>query len=211
MKSVIISGGEAPSYELVKKELENSYYLICADSGANCLYKYGLYPDIILGDLDSIDKSALHHFEINKTDIIRFKREKDFTDTYAAVKKAVELGCNEIVLLGCTGSRIDHILGNIGILLECLKLKVCAVMKDEHNTISIINNSTNIQGKKGDIFSLIPYGENIEGLNIIGAKYPLENYLLEVGSGLGVSNEFLEEEVKITFTKGTLMVIFSKD
>lgn len=56
MKAIVIGGGEAPSKELLKQEMKDSSYIICADSGANCLYKYDIIPDFILGDMDSIDK-----------------------------------------------------------------------------------------------------------------------------------------------------------
>lgn len=56
MKAIIIAGGKAPSKELLKEEMKDYSYIICADSGANCLYEYGITPDFILGDMDSIDK-----------------------------------------------------------------------------------------------------------------------------------------------------------
>lgn len=211
MKAVIVSGGTPPSYGLIKQELRDSSCLICADSGANCLYKYNIYPDVIVGDLDSIHENALKYFECKNTNILKYPREKDCTDTEIALDKAIELGANEIVLLGNTGSRIDHLLGNLGMLLKCLKLDINAIIKDEHNSISISNKPIKIKGNIGDTFSLISYYENVENLSIMGAKYPLNNHYLEIGSALGISNEFLEEEVDITFTKGVLIVIFSKD
>ncbi|QGU95247.1 thiamine diphosphokinase [Clostridium bovifaecis] len=211
MKAVIVSGGTPPSYELIKQELQDSSCLICADSGANCLYKYNISPDIIVGDLDSIHEDALNCFRNKNTNILKYPREKDCTDTEIALDKAIELGANEIVLLGSTGSRIDHLLGNIGMLLKCLKLDVSATIKDEHNSIRVINKPIKVKGNIGNTFSLISYYEDVENLSISGAKYPLNNHYLEVGSALGISNEFLEKEVNITFTKGVLMVIFSKD
>ncbi|MBE6044134.1 thiamine diphosphokinase [Clostridium thermopalmarium] len=211
MKVVIVSGGKAPSYDIVKQELKGSSCLICADSGANCLYEYNISPNIIVGDLDSINHDALDFFVKKNINIIKYPREKDFTDTEAAVDKAIELGAREITILGATGSRIDHILGNIGILLKCMKLGVNSIIKDENNIIRLIDKPIKLKGNIGDTFSLIPYCETIEDLSIYGAKYPLCDYKLEIGSSLGISNEFSREEISIEFNNGILILICSKD
>ncbi|MCY6372366.1 thiamine diphosphokinase [Clostridium ganghwense] len=211
MKIVIASGGMPPSYDLLYEELKEASYLICADSGANYLYEYNICPDILIGDFDSIDIQVLNYFKDNHTNIIQYPPEKDYTDTEIAVNKALELNVDEIVLLGCTGTRIDHFLGNLGMLLKCLSKKVTAYIKDEHNTITIADKSLSIFGSEGETFSLAAYSENVENLTISGAKYPLNNYYLEIGSALTISNEFQDKEVKINFDEGILLIIYSRD
>lgn len=211
MRVVIISGGEAPTYSLIKKELKEDTYLIAADSGANTLFKYDIFPNVIIGDLDSINKTALNYYKNRNISIIEYPPEKDYTDTEIAVNKAIELGASEIVLLGCTGSRIDHLFGNIGLLLKCLNLGVKAFLKDYNNTMFLIDKSIKLNGQNGMLFSLIPYGEDIVDLSISGAKYPLVDYHLEFGSPLGISNEFLDKQVEINFSNGKLLVVYSRD
>lgn len=212
MKIVIVSGGEAPSYELIEKELENSSFLICADSGGNCLYKYNILPNYLMGDFDSINRKALEFFQrSSKCCIETYPTDKNFTDTELVLNKALELGGTEIVLLGCTGTRIDHLMGNMGMLLKCLKLNINAFIKDDHNCIQIVDKPIKIKGKKGATFSLHCYGESVENLSIKGAKYKLQEYFLKIGDPRTISNEFLDEEVEISFTSGNLMVFYSKD
>ncbi|KGN02936.1 thiamine pyrophosphokinase [Clostridium novyi A str. 4570] len=211
MKVVIISGGNSPSYTLIKKELRESEYLIAADSGANALFKYDVFPDYIIGDLDSIKTVALNYYKDRKVSILQYPPEKDYTDTEIAVNKAIDLGATEIVLLGCTGSRIDHLFGNIGMLLKCLKLGVSCVIKDDNNTIFLTETSTKIRGSLGKTFSIIPYSEEISDLTIIGAKYPLDNYTMKIGSAIGISNVFEEDEVKIEFNSGRILIIYPTD
>ncbi|KGM96072.1 thiamine pyrophosphokinase [Clostridium novyi A str. 4552] len=211
MKVVIISGGNSPSYTLIKKELRGSEYLIAADSGANALFKYDIFPDCIIGDLDSIKSTALNYYKNRNITIIEYPPEKDSTDTEIAINRAIKLGATEIVLLGCTGSRVDHVFGNIGMLLKCLNLGILCSIKDDNNTIILKDKSTKLKGNIGDTFSLIPYSEKVNNLNIIGAKYPLVDYNLKLGSALGISNVFEEEEVKIEFDSGKLLIICSKD
>ena len=96
-------------------------------------------------------------------------------------------------------------------LLKCLKLGVSCVIKDDNNTIFLTETSTKIRGSLGETFSIIPYSEEISDLTIIGAKYPLDNYKMKIGSAIGISNVFEEDEVKIEFNSGRILIIYPTD
>jgi len=211
MKVIIVSGGNPPSKELLTSEIAEDTFLIAADSGANCLYDYNIEPHLLLGDFDSIDKKVLDYFKMCNCIIDIYPTEKDFTDTEIAVKKALCMKPNEIVFLGCTGSRVDHLLGNIGMLKICLENGVKACIKDKNNNIRLVNTSTTLKGAVGQIFSLQSYGDEIIGLTIEGAKYPLNNYNLKIGGSITISNEFAQAKVKLKFKAGMLMVILPSD
>jgi thiamine pyrophosphokinase len=211
MKVIIISGGNPPSKELLTNEMADDVFLIAADSGANCLFRYNIKPDLLVGDFDSIDKKVLDHFKKSNCSIDTYPTEKDFTDTEIAVEKALSMKPNKIVLMGCTGSRVDHLLGNIGMLNNCLKNGVDACILDENNYIRLTDASTSLNGTVGQTFSLQSYGDEIIGLTIEGAKYPLNDYNLQIGQSITISNEFALPNVNIKFKAGTLMIILSKD
>lgn len=211
MKVIIISGGNPPPLEFLLKEITEDTYLIGADSGANCLYDYKIEPDLLVGDFDSINKVAFDYFIKGKCIIDIYPVEKDFTDTEIATHKALGMKPSEIIFLGCTGSRIDHLLGNIGMLNICLQNGVNAYIKDENNVVRLINTSISLSGTVGQIFSVQSYGDEIIGLTIEGAKYPLSNYNLKIGQSITISNEFAETQVLIKFKAGTLMIILSTD
>lgn len=212
MKIVLVCGGNPPSYELLKEELEDSDYLICADSGGNCLYRYKIVPHYLMGDFDSIDKEALEFFiEHKECKVEEFPPDKDFTDTELALNKAAELGGTEIVFLGCTGTRIDHTIGNLGMLRKCLDLNIKGHIRDEHNIITICDKPVTLKGEKGSTFSIQAYCDCVEKVNIIGARYKLTDYDLRLGDSRTVSNEFLNDDVQILFKKGTLLILYSKD
>ncbi len=211
MKVIIVSGGKPPSIELLKKEITVDTFLIAADSGANCLYDYNIKPNLLLGDFDSIDKKVLDYFKKSNCIIDIYPTEKDFTDTEIAVEKALGMKPNEIVFLGCTGSRIDHLLGNIGMLKTCLDNGVNARIKDENNDIRLIDTSTTLNGSVGEIFSVQSYGDEVIQLTIEGAKYPLDKYNLKIGQSITISNEFVTPSVSLKFKAGILMVILSRD
>ena len=92
MKIVIISGGKAPSKSIIEAEIKKSNYVICCDSGANCMYEYNLHIDLLLGDFDSIHTNAYNFYYNSNCIIEKFPVNKDYTDTELAIYKAIEHG-----------------------------------------------------------------------------------------------------------------------
>ncbi|MFL0195958.1 thiamine diphosphokinase [Clostridium sp. WILCCON 0269] len=211
MKALIVSGGAAPSRELVQQQISKCSLVVCADGGGNCLYKYKIIPEYLVGDFDSINQEALTFFKNSNCGIEKYPQTKNFTDTEIALNKAVELGASEVVFTGCTGYRLDHVLANLGMLLKCNYLNVKACIKDEHNTIELLDMSTIIKGHAGETFSLHAYCDCVKNLSIIGARYKLDNYDLCIGDGRTVSNEFLDKDVSIIFDAGKLILMRSID
>lgn len=211
MKAVILSGGYPPSKDLLEKELSDSSCLICADSGGNCLFEYGIAPDYLIGDFDSINKEALQFFKGLKINIETYPVNKDYTDSEICLSKALNMGMDEVVFLGCTGNRLDHFLSNLGLLLIALKNGIKASIKDDKNEIILADKSLQIGGHGGKLFSLYAYSDFVENLTLTGAKYPLTDYYLKKGDPLVTSNEFLNNIVKINLSSGLLLIIFSQD
>lgn len=210
MKAVIVSGGNEPSKDILIKIVNESDIIIGADRGCEVLWKNKIIPNIIVGDFDSVDKEIYSKYR-GQSKEFTYNPEKDYTDTDIAFNKAVEMEVDSITLLGCTGTRMDHTLANIGLLKKAMDKKVYCEIIDNNNKMFLINGETVFKGKKGETISFLAYFQKVENLNIIGSKYPLYNYNLEIGDSLTVSNEFLEEEMKVTFDNGILLVNLSKD
>jgi len=211
MKTVIVSGGRAPSRELLEKELEDATALICVDSGGNCLMELGIEPDYLVGDFDSIRREALDYIRGTKCSILEYPKDKDFTDTELALELAMRLDSNSIVFLGSTGTRLDHVIGNLGLLRACVQNGIDAFLKDDNNSIMITDKPLTLKAEPGTTFSLQAFGGTVENLTIIGARFPLSGYRLEIGDPLTISNRFLDSDVEVEFTEGLLMVMYSRD
>ncbi|WP_142414455.1 thiamine diphosphokinase [Hathewaya massiliensis] len=211
MKGIIISGGKAPSLELLSTYLKDKYLIIASDSGANVTLKYKLEPNLIVGDLDSISKEAYHYYRGRNFKFVEFNPEKDFTDTELAIEEAIRLGADEILLFGCTGTRIDHVLANLGLLVDYHEKGINIKLIDDNNEIFATKKSIYLKGNKGETFSLQAFRENVRKLTIKNAKYELFNYDLKAGSPLTVSNEFSDEDVYIDFESGILLIILPRD
>lgn len=211
MKALLVAGGNAPSKDLLLEEAKNSDYIIGIDKGIQYLYENNISFDIIVGDFDSINPTVLREVKGTNKEIYKFPEEKDWTDSQLALEKALELNVEEIVLLGATGSRIDHTWANVGLLYQCLKAGVKASIKDEKNTLFMVDRSTTLEVNKDVFFSLIAYGGAVEGLSIKNGKYELNNYNLMPHDNITISNEFIGKDVVVTFKRGTLLITYTKD
>lgn len=208
MRGIIVGGGIPPQEKIMRKYMTGEYIIFAADSGADILNGYDIEPDYLIGDFDSISERVLGKLTMG-VNITKLPKEKDYTDTHVAVLDAIRKGVDEIVLLGCTGKRIDHFMANLCLLKIMLEKGVTGYIVDNMNEIHFINKSTIIKGERGQVFSLFSYCEDTFGLSIKGAKYPLSNFKLKQGDNLTVSNEFVEEGVEISFEKGSLLVFIN--
>ena len=115
--------------------------------------------------------------------------------------------------MGATGTRLDHVLGNIELLGIGLKAGIPIQICDAHNRIRMIDRGMTLARKEqfGTYVSLIPYTECVEHLTLIGLKYPLTDACLRGFCSLGVSNEIVADTAEISFESGILLVVESKD
>lgn len=211
MKTVIIGGGNPPSKELLEEELLNSDFLICADGGGDCLYKYNKVPDYLIGDFDSIDKEVLQFFTNRNCLIEIYPAQKDCTDSEICLNKAIELKSDSITMLGFTGSRVDHFLGNLGLLKKTLGYGIKGLIRDDNNKIFITDESCTFKAEKGKFVSFQAYSDVVENLSLVGTKYPLVGYKLLKGDTRTISNEFTGDEVTVKFDSGFLLIIIASD
>ena len=219
MKKVLIVTGGRTETDFVREVYEEYEpdLVIAADRGMMAAKEIGIIPDYVVGDFDSGDGEVVSYFkslfETHGKPIVKaFNPEKDETDTELAISLALTLSPKDIVLLGATGTRLDHTLANIELLYKPLSGGVRTRIIDEHNVISIHDKDITIKRGEafGAYFSLIPFTETVKGLSIKGAKYELENFILSSGCSLGVSNEFKKDKVRISFSSG-IVILFQTD
>lgn len=211
MKTALIVGNGEEVHKSIIENLKYDY-VICADGGLEKVKNYGITPDIIIGDFDSVALNVLKQYE-NKIPVEKFPSEKDFTDMELAVEFAVSKGYNNIILTGASGTRLDHTLGNILLMEKYYKDGVNISIIDNNNEIKIISDNAElfIEYKEGYYISIIPVTEYIQGLYLEGFKYNLDNVNVQRGSTLCISNQIKDNKGRITLRKGTAIVIISKD
>ncbi len=215
MKVLIITGGSV-EVSFAAAFLEKYKYdkLYAVDKGIETISRLDIKPDLLLGDFDSVASVVLDEYiRDNDIKVVRHNPIKDATDTELAIDKAIEAGADEIYILGATGTRIDHMLGNIHCLYKALSNGVKCVLWDSHNRIELIDAP--IQIVKNDMFgkyvSFIPFGNTVEELTLRGFKYNLDKYTLEYGTSIGVSNEVTKDTASVDFSRGILIYFQTRD
>lgn len=195
--------------------------VFAVDKGLEYVDCMGLVPDYIVGDFDTVDKKLLAAYEKRITAgelpayLERYPAKKDATDTELAVMEAIKERAGQITILAATGNRIDHMLANLGLLLQAAEENIECHIVDETNRIRLLQAGKCCRIEKRNQFglylSLIPISPVIKGLTITGVMYPLNNKTVRQGSSLTVSNQIQEEAAMITCTEGELLVIESRD
>ena len=119
---------------------------------------------------------------------------------------------DEIVLYGATGTRLDHVLGNIHCLEKAFHQGIRAEIRDPYNRIYLVNGAARISRKEqyGEYVSFVPFAGEVRHLTLSGFFYPLKDVSVLPGNSLLISNRIVEEEAVIT-CEGTLICFETRD
>ena len=215
MNTVLICGGEInDEFSLVCLKQIKPDCIIGVDKGLEFCYRNHVIPDWILGDFDSISKEVIDWYrEQQEIPIRQYKPEKDDTDARLGMELALKLGSDKIFLLGATGGRLDHYMGNLQSLQVPLKYGAKAWIIDSQNVITVWDSSFSVkkQDSFGKYISFLAMSEKVEGITLKGFKYPLLKYTMTNDDGIGISNEMQEDTVYVEFERGILLMIMSRD
>ena len=213
MKCLIIAGGNVDTEQLknVYQTLKPDVYVITCDRGTLYALQAGIPVDRAVGDFDSVSEAEYEDIR-SRVSIEKLIPEKDDTDSEHALMYAFSLSPEEIVMMGCTGSRMDHTLASMNMLKLCIDRGIPAYILDLTNRISILcgEGRYNKKDSFGKYVSIIPYGDKVYIEEISGFKYEVKNLLLEKAISRGISNE-LEADMGIIRTRDCILVLETKD
>lgn len=205
MKCLIIAGSPEFDAELIKEQSKECDLIICADRGYSHAKKSGVIPDIVIGDFDSCEDEISGNFEV-----IKLNTDKDFTDTLVCADKAVERGCDEIIIISATGGRLDHTLANLYLLSYIADKGKKASLVSKKERIELLTKGKSVfTGLNSLTFSLFPFGCESATLSVKGARYELEDYRLRSSLPIGVSNVFNSDSCEIEVTDGRALIIIN--
>lgn len=188
--------------------------VIAVDGGLEAVKRLGVRPDYVVGDFDTVRKETLGEYESMAGVVIeRHQAEKNETDTELAIRLAMERGFQELVILGGTGGRLDHLIANVQLLYGCLTRGVAACMVDEKNRLYLLNRGRSFQKRElwGKYISFLPLTSEVRKITLTGFLYPLKERDIPMGMSLCISNELEAETGTIEFTEGVLICVESHD
>ncbi len=186
--------------------------ILCADSGLLHALHAGLVPYAVIGDMDSLDEAGFDRHQLPKEILwIKAPQKKDQTDTALCMEYALTQGCDEIIIVGGLGGRIDHTLANLQNLVGFSHQGIKVSLLDENNRIHILTDqSMTLAAMPGYAVSVLSWTPVSSGVTLTGFAYPLTNAILTQDFPVGVSNEITGASATIQVQHGTLLVIYSK-
>ena len=205
---IFLNGEYKYSQEFMDKLVSENAVCFCADGGANFAFKYGKMPEVIVGDLDSIEKEVLEYYEKKNVLMKKFSKDKDFTDFELILEEISKIEKNrnylkKIFVVGGLGKRIDMTLSNL-FMMEKYKNLVFVLENEE---IFYTEKSFILENKKGCEFSIIPISEKVEKLTLKGFKFETDKIDVKRESSRLVSNVIYQNQANVEFAKGKLIII----
>jgi thiamine pyrophosphokinase len=206
-RAVIFANGILGNHQAVLALIKPGDVIIAADGGASHCLALGIRPDIIIGDFDSLDDSTLDSLKSTGSTVIQHPAEKNFTDLELAVFQAQSMGINRVIILAALGARWDQTLANLLLPAATHFQEIDFRLVDGQQQVTLIrpHETIDIQGKPGDIVSLIPIGGDANGVTTSGLQYPLKVETLFFGTTRGISNLLSEETASVRFENGLML------
>lgn len=209
---VLVAGGSLGAW--AHTYLLPDRLLVGADRGALFLIENGYTPHMALGDFDSVSSEERRLIqELSAMFLDCDPIAKDLTDTQWALDWALAQNPASLLLLGVTGTRFDHTLANVHLLVRAAEAGVPCRIIDAHNEISLLPEGGMLSLTKGhyEQVSLLPLSGTVTGITLDGFLYPLDNATIRLGETVGISNVITGETAAVRSTSGLLLVIQSRD
>ncbi len=198
-ETVVLANGKFPDHPVPLGYLLNAKRIICCDGAADSLVDFGLEPFAIVGDCDSVNKKIADKYQ----DRLFRDNDQETNDLTKAVNWCTGRGYKNIVILGATGKREDHTLGNISLLVEYAKIITVKMVTDAGTFIPILE-SNKIETQKGQQVSVFSIDTDTE-ITSSGLKYKLVNKKLS-NWWTATLNESEGDNFTLEFNTGPLIV-----
>lgn len=200
-RALVLANGVPPPAALLQALLREAEVLVCADGGANVALALGVTPHAIVGDLDSIAPATRARFAA----VPLYEDHDEFcTDLEKAVVWALSQGFGHITIAGATGKRLDHAVGNLGVLIK-LHARARLRLVDECGELQHVGRELRVNEPVGTVVSLLPL-TRCEGIETEGLRYALHGETLELGGRDATSNVVTTSPAVIRVARGHLLL-----
>lgn len=204
---LIFVNGILPHREAALRLLRPDDFLLAADGGARLAWQLGVRPQVVIGDLDSLDDDLRNHLTATGTQFLVYPREKDETDLELALQYALGRGAISIVIIGALGGRLDQTLANLSLLTDPRLADLDVRLDDGVEEAFFVRKRGEVHGRPGEIVSLLPWGAPVTGIRTQGLRWSLQGETLYPERTRGVSNELLAEMAYLEVKSGLLLVV----
>lgn len=204
MKRCIVFG--ALPVESIPVKPAGDDWVIAADRGYETALSLGITPDVIVGDFDSLGRIP------DAENVIRLNERKDDTDLEHAVTIALEKGCDDFIVYGAVGGKLDHTMGNIAVAHRIALAGGRVLFVGEDSSFTVIRNAAyDFPARDGGRLSVLSLDGAARGVSIRGLSYEVDDIDLPQATTRGVSNAFVGKKAQISVKDGTLLIVFDTE
>lgn len=168
--AVVLANGEYPTNPQPLRILAEAPYVVCCDGGADEYIRRGNVPDVIIGDGDSLSPENRERF----ASILRYNPDQETNDQTKAVNYLLSKGKRKIAIVGATGKREDHTLGNISLLIDYMRAGADARIYTDYGVLIPCRDTCTFGCYCGQQVSIINF--TAHHLHGIGLVYPLSDF-----------------------------------
>lgn len=209
MKLAILAAGQYPRTAYPQYLLQSADVLLCCDGALKTALDHGLKPQAVIGDMDSLCKAVAKKFtgEVVKVD------EQDYNDLTKVMRYAREHypDANEITILGATGKREVHAIGNMSLLMSYeqwwgfWKRGVTLQIVSDYCTAFAVPDSVKLQVGEGRKISFFTADTSLN-IKSKGLQWPLDNVVFDAWWKTTL-NRATDDEVELKFNHPTPVLI----
>ncbi len=210
MIAVIVAHGDLEVTPEVEEVVRCADLIVAADGGAAAAVARGWWPHLLVGDLDSAPPEMRAAAEAHGAAVEQHSPRKDETDTELALRAALARGADEVYLLGATGGRLDHALANIFLLALPEAAHARVTILAGRQRLFLIQGRATIEGRPGDLVSLLPIGGDARGIRTTGLEYPLRGETLPLATPRGISNVLTTPRAAVSLESGLLLAVVTR-
>ncbi len=185
--------------------------VVAADSGLHLAEAAGLVPDVVVGDMDSVESRVLERAAAAGARIEHHPADKDATDLELALAEAWRGTPERVVVIGSADGRLDHLLGVVAAVAEPPPGAAEVTAWVGPHMVLPVHRRRTVDGTPGSLVSLLAVGGPAVGVRTTGLRWTLDGDDLVPFSGRGLSNRFTGTEATVELSDGVLVVIIPEE
>ncbi|MBQ2874243.1 MAG: thiamine diphosphokinase [Bacteroidales bacterium] len=211
---VIICDGKFPKTEYPRYLIRSADFIICCDGAlrkflrnSTAIFGEARLPDLVIGDMDTLPAAMQKRY----SDIIIKETEQEHNDQTKAVRWALNnlKGIDSIHILGATGGRTDHTIGNTSLLMEYTRMfdlgDISIEMVSDEGTVFPINDTTEFECGPGRSVSIFTPDNSLK-IRSEGLMYPTDEVIFD-NWWKATLNKSIADTVKLELSHRSIALI----
>lgn len=210
LKALIFVNGDTNDGPMVRRTLAQASqaWILAADGGARQAAHFGLTPQTVIGDMDSLSAAELDDLAARGATLHRYPEEKDETDLELTMLHAAAADVPWIRIIAAIGDRLDQTLGNVYLMaLPALAGRDVRMVAGRQEAWLLNPGETVVHGTQGDTLSLLPLSGAARGVRTENLYYPLRDETLVFGPARGISNVMQTDTARVWLDEGVLLAV----